>query len=327
MTVKRIVLAAVLTALLLMPIWGSARIINISILVFLYLAMGQMWNLLAGYAGLVSLGQQMFIALGGYSVAVICQVYHLHFAVGLLIAPIVCMVFALVISAPIFKMSGVFFTIGSWIVAEAILLVFTNWELVKYGAGITIVAGRGTALGYWYIMALVLGIGSILVVHLILRTRFGLGIMAMRDNVTVSEVRGVKIYRTKLMCFLISACITGLAGGAMHLINGYIQPYAAFSIEWTVIMVFIVIIGGIGTIEGPVIGAIVYVLLRQYLLNFPGFSMLIFGAIAVVIILLAPNGIMGMIHDKTGFELFSVRRAIKAPRLPDESADHNIKVP
>ena len=312
--IKGAAMIAVTAVLALMPVWGSAGIINIFILVFLYMAMGQMWNLLAGYAGLVSLGQQMFIGLGGYAVAVACFSYDLPLAVGLIAAPIICMIYALIISLPIFKMSGVFFTIGSWIVAEALMLFFTNWGFVRYGYGFAIAAGRGLSLSVRYVMALVLGVVSILAVFLTLRTRFGLGIMAMRDNEGVSRVRGVKTYRTKLVCFLISACVTGLAGALMHLFDGYIQPYAAFSIDWTVYMVFMVIIGGIGTIEGPILGALIYVLLRQYLYQFPGVSLLIFGAIALVIILIAPKGVMGLVQDKTGFELLSVRRIMKRNR-------------
>jgi branched-chain amino acid transport system permease protein len=306
--IKSAIVIAVLIVLALVPLWGSLGTRSILILVFLYMAMGQMWNLLAGYAGLISLGQQMFIGLGGYSVAVVCQAYGLSITAGLLTVPVVCLLAALIISVPIFKMSGVFFTIGSWIVAEAVLLFFTNWGFVRYGFGFTMGAGRTLSLDARYFIAFVLGVGSVLVVYLILRTRFGLGIMAMRDNEDVAEIRGVKIYRTKLSCFLISAVITGWAGGLMHLFDGFIQPYAAFSINWTVYMVFMVIIGGIGTIEGPIIGAFIYVLLRQYLLNYPGLSMLIFGTIALIIILVAPKGIMGTLHDRTGFELFSVRR-------------------
>ena len=312
--IKSVALVIVIAALALMPAWGSAGIKNIFILVFLYMAMGQMWNLLSGYAGLVSLGQQMFIGLGGYAVAVASFSYGLPLYVGLIAAPVVSMAFALVISLPIFKMSGVFFTIGSWIVAEALMLFFTNWGFVRYGYGFAIAAGRGLTLDVRYIMAFVLAIVSILAVYLILRTKFGLGIMAMRDNESVSEVRGVKTYRTKLVCFLISAFFTGLAGAMMHLFDGYIQPYAAFSIDWTVYMVFMVIIGGIGTIEGPILGALIYVLLRQYLYQFPGVSLLIFGAIALVIILVAPKGVMGSLHGRTGFEMFSVRRVMKPPK-------------
>ena len=317
--VKHAAVIAALIALALLPVWGTDSQKNIFILIFLFMAMGQMWNLLAGYAGLVSLGQQMFIGLGGYTVAVVCQSYDLPIAVGLLVTPLICVLFALVISLPIFKMSGVFFTIGSWIAAEALMLFFTNWSFVRYGFGFSITAAYSLTLEAMYMIAFALGAGSVLAVYLILRTSFGLGIMAMRDNEAVAEIRGVKIYRTKLTCFLISAFITGLAGAAIHLYYVYIQPYAAFSIDWTVIMVFMVIIGGIGTIEGPIVGAFIYVLLRQQLLNYPGVSMLIFGAIAIVIILVAPKGITGTLHDKAGFELFSVRRIPKARRTENRA--------
>jgi len=135
--------------------------------------------------------------------------------------------------------------------------------------------------------------------------------MAMRDNEAAAETMGIELYKTKLKCFLLSAFVTGIAGGALYLSIAYIQPFAAFSIDWTVAMVFMVIIGGIGTLEGPIIGAIVYVVLKQFLYGYPGISMIILGVLAVAIILLAPKGIMGTLHDKYGFEILSSRRRSK----------------
>ena len=100
--------------------------------------------------------------------------------------------------------------------------------------------------------------------------------------------------------------------------QAYIKPTSAFSIEWTIAMTFMVIIGGIGTIEGPIVGALVYVLLRQYLYEFPGWSNLILGAIAIVIIIAAPKGIMGYLNGRFGWDIFSVRR--RPRRLPDQAA-------
>jgi branched-chain amino acid transport system permease protein len=101
-----------------------------------------------------------------------------------------------------------------------------------------------------------------------------------------------------------------VTGVVMYLNIAYVQPSSAFGIDWAVAMVFIVVIGGIGTIEGPIIGAVIYVFLRQYLFNFPGMSLIILGFIAVVVIMLAPKGIMGALHGKFGIELFSVRRRL-----------------
>jgi len=129
----------------------------------------------------------------------------------------------------------------------------------------------------------------------------------------------VKLYNTKLRCFLVSAFMTGIAGAAMYLNIAFIQPNAAFNIDWTVSMVFIVIIGGIGTIEGPIIGAVIFVLLRQFLFSFPGFSMLILGIIAIILMLLAPKGVMGYLSKRFGWDVFSIRRHMKAPRLSSDA--------
>ena len=138
--------------------------------------------------------------------------------------------------------------------------------------------------------------------------RIGLGLMAMRDNEQVSETIGVEIFRSKLFCFLVAAFITGTTAGVLYVFQIFIQPYKAFAIDWTVILVFIVIIGGIGTIEGPIVGSFLYVLLTQWLADYGHTSMLILGLIAITIMLVAPKGIMGTIQEKTGFTILSPRR-------------------
>jgi len=308
---RNLVLIVVAAALVSLPLWGGDAILNVLIHVLLYMSLGQMWNLLGGYAGLVSLGQQCFVGLGGYSLAMVSQVYKLPVPLAFVFAAGVSVVFALVISIPIFKMRGVYFTIGTWIVAECLALWFSTWKWANYAQGYNITVTYSMSASQIYYIALAVGVGSILLVWCILRSGFGLSLMAMRDNESAAEVRGVELYRTKLRCFLISSAMTGVAGAAMYLQQAFIQPNNAFGISWTVYMVFIVVIGGIGTIEGPIIGAVIYVLLRQILMNYPGISMLLFGAIAIAIILLAPQGIMGLIRRKTNFEVFSVRRSMK----------------
>ena len=313
--VRRIVLAVIVALLITVPLWATQGMVNVFLLIMLYMAVGEMWNLLAGYAGLVSLGQQIFIGLGGYSLAVFTEVYHLNFLLAILIGGVVSGVFALVISQPIFKMKGIYFAIGSWIVAEAVALYFLNWSFVRYGLGFNIRTTYDMTTNYLYFISLVVGLGSVLLVYLIMRTRGGLALMAMRDNELAAEVMGVKLYKTKLMIFLVSSFVTGVAGGVLYLNISFIQPTAAFSIQWTVAAVVIVIIGGIGTMEGPIIGAVIYVVLQQYLYDFPGFSMIILGVIAISIILVAPRGIMGTLHEKFGWEGLSARRnprAVKA---------------
>ncbi|MCL1896493.1 MAG: branched-chain amino acid ABC transporter permease [Clostridiales bacterium] len=318
-TKKRVVIVAAVIAAALLPAYGTNYAISVGILIPLYISLGQMWNLLGGYSGLVSLGQQLFIAIGGYTLALVTQAYGLPIFLSFFIAAGVSVAFALVISFPIFKLSGVYFAIGTWIVSEALLVFFRNWKFVNYDAGYNITVAYKIPMAHLYIGALAMGLGSVALVYSIMRSRLGLALMAMRDNESAAEVRGVKLYRTKLICFLISSVYTSLTGVVLYLNITYVDPGAVFGIDWTVSMVFIAVIGGLGTIEGPIIGGAVYVILRQYLYNFPGISMIILGAVAVGIILLAPRGIMGFLNDRFGIEVFSVRRLVREERQDGDS--------
>ena len=161
-----------------------------------------------------------------------------------------------------------------------------------------------------YFTALIIGVIAVLVVYRLLRTKTGLALLAIRDNTSAAEVMGINIYRTKLTCYVITCFMTGLIGGIMYMQQGYIKPDTGFSINWTIAMTFMVIIGGLGTMEGPIVGSILYVLIVQIMYNFPGMSMIVLGIIAIVVIIAAPDGIMGTLYNKTGFQLLSPRRSI-----------------
>ena len=306
--IRRIAALIAIVVFATIPLYGSDYVLNVLLLMFLYISLAQMWNLLGGYAGLVSLGQQSFIGLGGYALAMISEVYKLPVVLAFAAAAGVSVVFALVISIPIFKMRNVYFTIGTWIVAQCLALWFSTWAWVNYAQGYSITVTYRLTATHLYYVSFAVGMASLIIVVLIMRSKLGLALMAMRDNESAAEVRGVELYRTKLKCFLISACMTGVTGAAIYLQQAFIQPANAFNISWTVSMVFIVVIGGIGTIEGPIIGAVIFILLRQFLYNFPGISMIILGIIAIAIILLAPKGIMGLVSSRVKLEIFSVRR-------------------
>ena len=298
----------VVLGLVSLPYWASRYWILVILLFSLNLALSQMWNLLAGYSGLISLGQQAFIGLGGYTLGVFSIYYGLPISLSILIGGIISVLFALMISAPIFRMRGVYFAIGTWTVAEVLRILFSNWKYVGYGMGLFIKPAYKLSFNTIYYAALAVGIASVMVVYFILRSKLGLGLMAIRDEETASETLGVDIFRCKLNCFLISAGMTGIVSGVLYLHNIFIQPYSAFGIDWTVRLVFITIIGGIGTIEGPIVGSFLYVLLHQWLSEYPSVSLLILGAIAISVILVAPKGIMGTIQEKLGFEILSPRR-------------------
>ena len=307
--IRRIITALVLVAVLMtVPLWASRYIVLMVMLFGLYLSMAQMWNLLAGYSGLISLGQQIFIGLGGYTLAVLTLYFHWPTWLSILAGGLSSVLFALVICMPIFRMSGIYFSIGTWIVAEALLIWFSNWGFTKKGMGLFIKAAYSFSINQLYYAAVALGIASVALVYFLLKSRLGLGLMAMRDDEDAAEGVGVDRFRSKLVCFLIAAFVTGVAAGLLYLNQVFIQPFKAFGIEWTVRLCFIVIIGGIGTIEGPIIGALIFVVLQQYFAEYTGISLIMLGSVSIVTMIAMPKGIMGTVQEKLGFEFLSPRR-------------------
>jgi len=302
------ILAALVLILGIVPLMGDQYLLFFCMLFFLYLALAQMWNLLAGYSGLISLGQQSFVGMGGYVVAVMSNYYGVYIWLGVLLGGVFSALLALFMSLFIFRMKGVYFAIGTWIFSEALLIWFSNWEYTKYGMGLFIKPNPNISMTEIFYASLIVGVGSVALVYGILRSKLGLGLMAMRDDEAVSETMGVEVFRSKLYCFLIGAFVTGSTAGILYIFQVFIQPYKAFAIDWTVKLVFIVIIGGIGTLEGPIVGAFLFVLLSQTLAEYFSVSMLILGAIAILVILIAPKGIMGTLQEKLGFEILSPRR-------------------
>ena len=288
----------ILGLLVSLPFWTSRYVVNVLLLICVHAALASMWNLLAGYSGMISLGQQMFIGLGGYTLAVLSVYYQVPIFLSVFIGGLTSLLLALTISRPIFRMKGVYFAIGTWVIAEALGICFSNWGYVRYGMGMFIQPAYKLSMSVIYYAALILGASSVALIHWLLRSKLGLGLMAIRDDDIASEALGVNIFRCKLTCFLISAFFTGMTAGVLYLNTIFIQPFEAFGIGWTVKLLFMVIIGGIGTIEGPILGAILFVLLQQYLSEYVGYNMIILGTITIAVILVAPKGIMGTLQEK-----------------------------
>ena len=276
--------------------------------IFLYITVGEMWNLLSGFTGMTSLGNQTFIGLAGYTMAVMTATYEMSLWVGILAALAISAIVALLLSFVLFRMRGMYFAIATWVVAEALSTAFKSWPYVNMGAGMSIRAKPYPKTPDIYLMALTLFVIAMIVVYALLRTKTGLGLTAMRDDADASSSVGVNLFKSKLLVYVIAAAFTGLAGAVFFINKGTIYPDSGFDISWTVSMVFIVIIGGIGTVSGPVVGAIVYVMLSEVLAKLPGWSNIILGAIAILVIIFLSDGIMGTLQKKLRFEIFSQKR-------------------
>lgn len=285
--------------LALLPVIGAPESWLLYIFLFsVYLAMANMWNLLAGYAGLISLCQPAFLGLAGYAMTVGTWV-GVPWWLGLVAGGLVAGLFAFAISSAVFRLSGVYFAIGTLVVPEAVRMVFYLWRPVggkMQGAGAGyMVKGTGDLSGdvfYW--LALLVAVGSAVLMRVILRSELGLGLAAIRDNERSAASSGVNVFRLKLYTFIISAIVTGLAGGVFYLNQGYIEPSATFNVKWTMTLLLAAVIGGIRTEGGPIVGTVVVVFLYFLLARYAGYSLLIQGIILIAIMLASPQGLVGL---------------------------------
>lgn len=299
---NNIIYLAMLAILIILPFLGIPRTTaNFFYLFFIYLTMANMWNLLAGYSGLVSLAQPAFIGIAGY-VLVVLTWNGMPFYLGFIAAPIICGLFAMVISVPVFRMSGLYFAIGTLVIPEVLRLTFFLWqivpgELVGRGSGYVIRGTDGLTSNHVYLFALTVGVASILLMNYILKSKLGMGLLGIRDSARAAASCGVNVYKVKLSSFIISAAVTGIAGVVFYLNQGYIEPNSAFGLRWTMIIMLSVAIGGMGTERGPIIGAAVITLLHFILGRYPGVSMVIQGVILLGIMLLAPQGLLPLVTE------------------------------
>lgn len=326
------------------PFVVSRGVVQDLFFILTMLALAQSWNLLAGYAGLISVGQQLFVGCGAYAL------FGLVILAG--VDPILAIplagLFAMLIAAPAaffsFRLYGPYFAIGTWVIAEVGRLLFAQWKMLGGGTGTSLPreatkdmlgisllqdwfgmrsAAAADALAYWLALALTaLTIGFI---YRLLRSKQGLGLAAVRDNETAARALGVDALRLKIVVYLATAFLTGMVGALIYLQKARISPDAAFSLtDWTAYVVFIVVIGGIGTIEGPLVGVLVFFLLQNAFSSYGSWYLLALGALAIVTMLFAPRGLWGLISSRTGWELFPVRRLLKSgPVLHDEKGGPN----
>lgn len=294
-------LLLVTVVLAMLPLVGVPRSWLLYLfLFFIYLALANMWNLLAGYSGLISLCQPAFIGLAGYTLVLGTWV-GLPIPLGIIAGAIVAAIFALLISYPVFRLRGIYFAIGTLVVPEALKYVFLLWRpvggtLLGGGAGY-VLKGAGefsTADIYW--LALIIGLISIFLMRFILSSKMGLGLAAIRDSDTTAASSGINVFRLKLLSFIIGAAVTGIAGAVFYVAQGSIEPMSAFNIRWTMLCILATVIGGLRIEVGPIIGTAIVVFLHFALARYAGYSLIIQGIILVGVMLVAPQGIMGYIR-------------------------------
>ena len=307
--VRLTLLFAAVALLAILPIIGLPKDWILYIFLFcVYLALANMWNLLCGYCGLISLCQTAFIGLAGYTL-VIFTWNGLPISLGILCSAVVAAVFAVLISLPLFRLRGIYFAIGSLIVPDALRVVFLLWRPVGdkihgKGAGYMLKGLEDISMTHIYWLAILVGIGSIFIMRLILSSKLGMGLAAIRDNDTAASSSGINIFRLKLCAFVISAIVSALAGAIFFMFDGYIAPTGGFNMKWTMTMILATVIGGISTEEGPMIGTVIIVFLHFVLARYAGISLVIQGTLLIIIMLLVPQGIMGFLRKTRPYQSF-----------------------
>ena len=319
------------------PLLVSRGAIQNLFFILTMLVLAQAWNLLAGYAGLVSVGQQAFVGFAGYAMFAGIVLLKLDPFVALLAAGLAASLLAVPTGFFVFRLQGAYFAIGTWVVAEVVRLSLAQWKALGGGTGTSLPTGTARDMPgvafvaqsfgmrpaqaadvvfYW--VALTLAVVTIGFAYWLLRSRHGLALAAMRDNQEAARSVGVDARRLKALVYLAVAFVTGLAGALIYLQKARISPDAAFSVvDWTAYVIFIVVIGGIGTIEGPILGMLVFFLLQRTLADYGAWYLLLLGAIGIAVMLFAPRGLWGVFSDRTGIQLFPIRRTLKGPPFSD----------
>lgn len=323
-------------ALYAVPVVGSRAMVQdlFSVLTLLVLALN--WNMLAGFAGLVSVGQQAFVGLGAYAMFATVILFGVDPIVGIAIGGVAATLFAVPMAFFAFRLNGAYFAIGTWVLAEIARLSLAQWKALGGGTGTSLPKGTtrdmwgvsqlkelldmssaaaADALTYW--LALSLALVTLLVSYLFLRSRMGLGLQAIRDNVEAARSVGVDPVRLKALVFLLTAFGTGVCGALLFIQITRVTPDAAFSvIDWTAFVIFIVVIGGIGTLPGPIIGVIVFYGLQRLLADYGTVYLIVLGLIGIAIMLFARSGLWGLFVERTGIEVLPLQQ--RPPR--DEAA-------
>jgi len=302
-------LGALLVLLAFGPMFLGSYLTDRLTTLFIYIILAAMWNALAGYGGLVSIGQQAFFGLGAYA-AIRLSGAGMEVYLALVLAPILVGLASIPLSTFALRLRTGEFAIGMWVFAELVHLFVNLDGLVQGETGTSLIAlsafapDARRAFDYW----LALGIMTVLVaaVFVLLRSRTGASIQAIRDNEEAAASVGVKVMSTKRLIFVLAATGCAAAGALTLSTLLTFQPKTYFSVQWTAYMIFMTLVGGLGTFEGPILGAIIFFVVETLFGGSGVWYLVGLGASALLFSLFLPRGIWGTVQDRFGIQLMPV---------------------
>ncbi len=305
---KLIVAAALFAAAAALPLFvADVYMLNVAILVLLYGAMSQAWNLLGGYCGQISLGNALYFGIGAYVTTIGFVTHGVTPWAGMAAGAALSAVLALILGWPCFRLKGHYFAIATIVIAEIGLLLVHNWDYVGGALGIQWPIGRRSwwslqfgrdKIPFFY-LSLGLAIAAWLVTYLLEDTKAGFWWRAVKDDSIAAESLGVDVFRSKMMAAAISAAFTAIGGGFYAAFVSYIDPESVMSFRFSLLFALPAVLGGIGTLWGPLAGAIVLIPMTEVTRSYlggtgSGADLIIYGVLVIVISLLRPEGLMSL---------------------------------
>lgn len=287
------------------------------------LALAYLWNLLAGYANIMVIGQHALVGVGAYAFYGCSVLLDWPLLASLAGSLVMGLLAGMLMLALIFQLREAYLAVGSWVVAEALMLTCSKFDAFGAGSGmglpLDLVKRLGStpadrAVTIYSIVALVTAFIAVSV-YALMRSRIGLALGAMRDNEEGASSVGVNTARARILCFLWAAPLTGVMGALIALQKLRISPAASFSMtDWTIYVLFIVVIGGLGSLEGPLLGTLLFFLMREFLQDLGVWYLILLGALAIIVILFEPRGLWGMVRRGLPDDLLPVRH--RTPAAP-----------
>jgi branched-chain amino acid transport system permease protein len=295
--------------LALFPYVVGAGSETILVQAFIILTLASMWNLLAGYAGLVSVGQQVFVGLGAYFVLAL-NINNVSMFSALPVAAVGCGIAAVPLWWLVSRLRSGYFAIATWVLAATVELVIQKIPALGSGTGLSLphTPSLSSAVleAYTYWIGLAVTVLALLAVYLLLRSRLGLVLTAIRDDEVAARSSGARVGLARMLVFVVAGVGCGAAGALLAVSQLIVQPSAVFNVQWTAYMAFAVIIGGLGTIEGPILGTIVYMVLQQNLQSYNVWYLIILGLVAMGVAIFARRGLWGLVDEHLHVRLFPV---------------------
>ncbi|HEX7441766.1 MAG TPA: branched-chain amino acid ABC transporter permease [Caldimonas sp.] len=303
-----------------LPLWAPAEHASSWMREFVeiacYFIFAMMWNLLAGYGGMVSIGQQAFFGIGGYVMLALGNFAGINPFLAVPLGALAAGIIAVPVSFVAFRLAGGYFAIGTWVIADVFRLGVANISAVGGGSGTSLTALRGIEKAtretatFW--MALACMVAGVALVYLFLRSKRGLALLAIRDNEVAAESQGIDVRGMKLAVYVVAAFGCGLAGALYFVGNLRISPDAAFSVNWTAFAIFMVVIGGIGRVEGPIVGALIFWALNKFFSDYGTWYLFGLGLLAIVVTIFFKQGLWGWAQQRYGWSLFPTQRRLQA---------------